>query len=451
MTTRKAPAKEQGRMAIPGVKILDLKPRSPAALAGLRRGDRLLEIDGHPIEDQLDPVFYLDEGVRLEVARGDEIFAVDLRLDAGEPPGWVLEPFELRRCYCRCIFCFIDQLPAGLRKTLYIKDEDYRFSFSYGNYLTLVGLSGKDYRRIFDLRLSPLYVSIHAVDPEVRGRLLGIGKAPVLPALQRLISGGIRVHGQIVLVPGINDGKILQDSLERLAPLYPGLASLSVVPVGLTKHRRGLTSLRLLTRDEARAALGSVRFWQEKMLGERGSRWVFPADELILRAGEEIPPDEEYEDYPQIENGVGMLRDLLDGAESFLEQSVSSFREERELVWVTGVSACETLKRVAGEFTRRFPGLTIEVLEVRNHLLGESVTVAGLLGGEDIYRSLREWMARRTPGRGLDAVFLPPNCVNRDGLLLDDWTPEAIARRMGFPVRPFSGDWNDVLSGEALR
>jgi NifB/MoaA-like Fe-S oxidoreductase len=254
-----------------------------------------------------------------------------------------------------------------------------------------------------------------------------------------------------VLVPGINDGEVLEDSLARLAPFFPHLASLSVVPVGLTEHRRDLPQLRLMTSQEARETMSIIRLRQEEMMRKHGSRWVFPADELILRAGEEIPEDEDYEDYPQIENGVGMLRTLINSAQVFLEQSPLSLEEERKIVWTTGVSAYPTLERLANEFVRRFSGLDIEVLAVKNRLLGESVTVAGLLGGKDIHRTLQEWFDRRPEKRRVDAVFLPPDCVNNDGLMLDDWTPQEISRRIQRPVRLFSGDWKVMLSRGTMR
>ena len=431
-----------------GVKILNIIPASPADRAGLQPGDRLMKVGEHPLEDILDLQFYLEDGgVELEVERDGYVQKMRLDLPLGEEPGWEVEPLKPRSCKCRCIFCFIDQLPAGLRPALYLKDEDYRFSFLFGNYLTLVGLTGRDFERIVRLRLSPLYVSIHATDPAVRGRLLGLKSAPVLPHLKKLIQAGIRIHGQIVVVPGENDGRILEKTLEELTPLYPGLASLSVVPVGLTAHRISLPTLRLLNAEEAGGTLEIVLRYQRRMLDKNGSRWVYPADELLLLTGTVFPSEEAYEDYPQIENGVGIVRWTLRRVEKALEDLPEKLNSPRKIIWVTAKSAYPILKSLTETLQRRVAGLQVEVVVAENRLLGSSVTVAGLLGGEDITKALEKHL-KALPSEGISEIFLPPDCINLDGLLLDDWPVQDISQRLGMPVRVFDGDWRYMVLGE---
>ncbi len=428
---------------------MSVVPGSPAGRAGVQPGDLLLQVDEHSVEDALDLPFYLrPETSRLNLRRNGALLS--LRYDAaeGEDPGWQIEELKVRSCHCNCMFCFVQQLPAGLRSSLYVKDEDYRFSFLFGNYLTLLGMSSRDLERILHFKLSPLYVSIHATDPELRARLLGVKKAPILPVLGKLLAGGIEVHGQIVLVPGGNDGAVLEKTLKDLAPLFPGLASLSVVPVGLTQHRQDLESIRPLTLAEARQALSLVQSYQLQMLASCGSRWVFPADELLLLAGEPFPPANEYEDYPQLENGVGLVRWTMTQAKAALKHLPKSLPTPRRILWVTGISARETMCSIAASFNKRVQGLRIEVLPVANKLLGSSVTVAGLLGGKDICSALRKYF-QHSPREKCEEIFLPPDCLNSAGLLLDDWTPADISREIALPVRAFSGDWAGMIRGIA--
>ncbi len=434
-----------------GVKIEAILPGSPAEEAGFKSGDLLVKIDGHEVEDLLDVLFHLQpEGAEMEVLRDGEQFDIGLVTSPGEGSGWKLEPLEACTCHCNCTFCFIDQLPEGLRSPLYLKDEDYRFSFLFGNYLTLVGLNSHDYGRIFKLRLSPLYVSIHATDPEIRGGLLGIGKAPIIPHLKRLIEGGIEVHGQIVIVPGVNDGQVLKGTLEELMALYPGLASLSVVPAGLTRHRQKLPRVRLLTSQEVEEILHMVDSFQQRMMDKSGRRWVYAADELVLKSRRPIPEEEAYEDYPQIENGVGMVRWTWEGAREAVLKLPKGEVKSRNLIWVTGRSASPVLETIATEFSNKLEGLEIDVVSVENSLLGEMVTVAGLLGGREIYDAIVDHL-EKIPKKQYRAIYLPPDCLNSEGIFLDGWDTEKIAGKIGIPVYCFSNDWNAMLSGEMER
>jgi NifB/MoaA-like Fe-S oxidoreductase len=264
--------------------------------------------------------------------------------------------------------------------------------------------------------------------------------------LEKLIAGGIQIHGQIVLVPGYNDGDILTRSLEDLYRLSPGLASLSVVPVGLTGHRLNLEQVRLMDRRDCLAALTQIWEVQDTMLTSTGCRWVYPADELLLTAGRPIPPEAEYEDYPQLDNGVGLVRWTITQAEEALAEAPKRVTPSRQLLWVTGQSAYPILVELASKITSVVAGLSIEVLAVPNLLLGESVTVAGLLGGEDITNKIQDYIhAQRKVN--LTSIYLPPSCLNPDGLLLDDWTTERISSEIGLPVTAFDGNWMAMLTG----
>lgn len=430
--------------------VMRVDSGSPAEQAGVRVGDLLLKLAGQPLEDELDLRFCLrGPAARLELQRDGELLVRPLRITDGIDPGWELEPLEMRTCHCDCVFCFVQQLPEGLRPSLYVKDEDYRFSFLFGNYLTLVGFTARDLERVLRLRLSPLYVSIHATDPVLRGRLLGLKRAAILPMLKKLIDGGIEIHGQIVLAPGWNDGDILAQTLEDLLPLCPGLASLSVVPVGLTQHRQNLESLRLMNCQDAANALRTVRVYQRRLRDLQGSRWVYPADELLLLTGEPIPAAEEYEDYPQLENGVGLCRWTLDQAAEALVRMPATLPAPRRLLWVTGRSAQPILRTIAASFYERIKGLSIAVLGAENTLLGSTVTVAGLLAGRDMLTVIGRYLNERS-GIALDGIYLPPDCLNSDGLLLDDWTVADIEKELGLSVEAFDGNWERMIFGDRL-
>lgn len=435
-------------MPAAGIKILSIQSDSPAHRAGFAPGDLLLRVDGFPLEDALDLLFYLDEGeFQLDVMRNGSLIRLPLMKNPSENPGWDLEPMQTRTCRCNCVFCFVQQLPDGLRPSLYVKDEDYRFSFLFGNYLTLFGLKPRDLNRILRLRLSPLYVSIHATDPVVRGNLLGVKYAPILPVLQNLLRGGIKIHGQIVLVPGINDGVVMKNTLRDLFPLRKGLKSLSVVPVGLTMHRGKLTAVRPLNKTDALAALETIESFQNVSLRDGGGRWVYPADELLILADEEIPSDEYYADYPQIENGVGLVRWTIREAEKWLQNAPASLAEPRRILWVTGCSAFPILESLTDRIRHRIRNLEISVIAARNRLLGESVSVAGLLSGGDILAAVQERLSPRELA-GLDHIFLPPDCLNSDGLFLDDLTEEHLSRCLGVPVSAFDHQWRRMMEAD---
>jgi putative radical SAM enzyme (TIGR03279 family) len=405
-----------------------VSPGSPAERAGIVPGDRILSVSGRPVEDLLD-LHFLTSRSRFTLAWRDASGAErkkGIRLK-GEAPGIFPEPIRVRRCRNRCIFCFVHQLPKGLRRTLYLKDEDVRLSFLHGQYVTFSDLSGEEEAKIVRYRLSPLYVSIHTTDLDLRRRMLGNPRAAdVMRVMRRLIRAGIALHGQIVVCPGVNDGAELARSLRELSGLRPGLRTVAVVPVGLTSHRAGLPPLRPVSRDEAREALDLLRALG-KELGKSadGEPFAVAADEYYLMAGRDVPGRRSYGAFAQIENGVGLVR-------RFLDEATALFRRKR---WpggaaggtvVTGRSASGIVAGFLKEFSSRAGARFISV-PVVNHLMGESVTVTGLLGGSDIASALR--------GKVCGTLYIPSVTLRDAGdLFLDGLSPEEVSRRTGAPV-----------------
>ncbi len=411
------------------MKVLRIDSDSEAARAGLKPGDDLVEIDGQPIGDGIDVAHAIgwtdDEKVSTVYMREGDRLDITLPSVHPEELGITLEPDALRTCGNRCVFCFIDQLPRGLRSSLYVKDEDYRLSFTCGNYVTLTNMSDGDYDRVLAQRLSPLYVSVHVTDDDVRRRMLGNADAPsILPALRRLTDGGVRVHTQIVVCPGINDGDVLDATLRDLTSLGDGLASVAVVPVGLTAHRDGLTDLKLVTGEVARETVTIVERWQEQMLDERHEAVVYAADEFYLLAGLDPPALEDYGDFPQLENGVGLLRwferDVADGAARLGSADAGG----RVVTILTGTLAAPFIETTVRSAFNNITGLDLRVVPVVNRLLGESVTVAGLLAGHDIVDAIR--------GSAASGLFLlPGEAFNAEGLTLDGLTLAEIRNLAG--------------------
>jgi len=416
------------------MQITRIHPGSPAARAGLRAGDELLAVNGRALRDALDYLYATaDETLRLRVRRAAGVVEeVRLRRAAGEAPGIEIAPDPVRRCGNRCVFCFIDQNPPGLRGNLYVKDEDYRLSLLYGNYVTLTNLRAWEITRILEQRLSPLYVSVHAVDPAVRRRLLGCrGDGAILPILSRLAAGGIRLHAQIVLVPAYNDGPVLEATLDALEALHPALQSVAVVPVGLTRHRRGLTPLRPVTSALARRVIAGVERRQRRNLAIRRTRLHFAADEFYLLAGSELPPLSAYEDLPQLENGVGMVRRFEHELRGVRRLLPPAERRRARAVVATGTRFAPLLEARLGRRLRdtgEAAAWRVEVVPVRNRLFGASVNVAGLLGGAEVITALRCALP-------FDCALLPPEMLNADRLTLDGLHLNEIARRLGQPVQ----------------
>ena len=406
--------------------IAEVYPDSVAADLGLQPGDVLASINGHILRDVIDYRFYgAEEELELVAERGGEpiVYQVERGYDQALGIEFTETTFDgLRRCNNRCEFCFLKGMPQGMRKPLYIRDDDYRYSFLFGNFVTLTNLTEHDWDRLAEQRLSPLYVSVHATDPALRRRILGTLAAPdVMEQLERLGGLGIQVHAQIVLIPGLNDGQHLAHTVANLAAAYPTVQSIGVVPLGLTKYHR--CPFRTYRPDEAGPIVAQIAAWQQEYRQQHGLSLVYGSDEWYLLAGLAVPPAEEYDGFPQLENGVGITRLLLDE-----EFQVSGFRfGVTKATLVCGTLIAPLLGDAAARLARR-TGLEIEVVPVINDFFGPTVTVSGLLTGRDVVAALR--------GRDLDeAVLLPRAMLDASGTLtLDDMSLALIGERLGVRV-----------------
>ncbi len=454
------------------MRIARVAKPSPAWDAGLRAGDEILSIDGMPVRDALEFTYLsADDAIVVELRRDEEVFDCELEREPDEQWGLELPEDSVRCCGNQCVFCFIDQNPRDLRPTLYVKDEDYRLSVIYGNYVTLTNLKDWEIERILLQHLSPLYVSVHATDPVVRRRLLrSRARHDIMALMRRLGEGGITLHTQIVLVPGYNDGAVLEDTLNDLEALHPAVATVAIVPVGLTKHRANLPPLREVTSEEAAQLVEQIGGRQRRCLRSTGSRIHFLADEIYLLAGAPLPEADAYEGFPQVENGVGLVRAFdLDLDERDRLFSVSGKRDQDDLpagehdhrpqagkdqqtahgpdtgahlraAVVTGQLFAPLLRQRlprALARTGEAPVWVPEVVAVDNALFGRSVTVAGLLGGADV---VAELAARRR----YDRVVLPLEMFNTDGFTLDHRRPQDLAEELGAELQL---GWN----GEVVR
>jgi putative radical SAM enzyme (TIGR03279 family) len=407
---------------------------SGAEASGLGPGHRLVSINRHPIRDLIDFHFHAAERSDL-----DCVFQADAKTIRVRIPRDGLEEFGLRfaamrfsGCGNACEFCFVDQNPEGLRETLYFKDEDYRLSFLYGNYVTLTRVDSGDMHRIADQRLSPLYISVHAADAAVRARLLGIRRDDRLFEKIRFLSGrGIQMHAQIVVCPGVNDSSVLTDTIRELSRFRPQMRSVAVVPVGLTRHRRGLPRISPVDGPAASRILGDVRPMQARFLRETGEPFAYCADELYLLSGAALPKAGHYGDYWQMDNGVGMLRSFLTAFGRSRRSFPRSFSRRSGFAVVTGTLAGPVLKREVMPVLMRIGNAAFKLVEVPNRFFGKSVTVSGLLTGRDIAAALKR-IPRRYTG------LVPENCLNSDGLFLDGWTLEHLSRRAEREIRAVS-------------
>lgn len=416
-------------MAARGVRILRVEPAGPGARAGLRPGDTILAVNGAPVEDELALRFYLaDEQVALSVRSATgEARRVELDL-AGGGLGIEVEEFRTRTCNNSCIFCFVDQLPPGVRPGLRVRDDDYRLSFLHGNYITLTNLAEADLERIVEHALSPLYVSVHATDPALRTRILGRKKPDDLAGkLRRLIAGGITVHAQIVLMPQINDGAHLRRTVLDLYDLYPGVRSVAIVPLGLSAHGKPRERLRPVTATFSAELIRTVTTWQDAFRRETGRTFAYLADEFYLLAGAPVPEARHYDDFAQIEDGVGMVRRFLDDFDEALGREYP-VRPGLRGTLVTGRLFEPFLAAAAARCNRRY-GLRLEVAAAENRFLGGGITVAGLLSAGDIVAALQD----SDPG---DFVVVPDDALSRAGaIFLDDRTLPWVAQALERPVR----------------
>jgi len=409
------------------------------ATLGIVRGTELRAVNGRAIEDFLD----------WEFLTADEEFTVEVRQPNGSEHAWHVvrhegaslgtepEPPTIRRCANRCEFCFIEGLPKGLRKNLYIRDDDYRLSFAYGNFATLSNVKERDIARIIEYRLSPLYVSVHATPWDARKVLLNNPRVPnIIEQLTRLAEGGIQFHGQMVIVPGLNDGAVLEQSLTDLWNLGNAVISVALVPVGLTQFSHLYTG-KGMDRDAARELLRIVERWERRALAERADRWVYGSDELYLLSDEPLPNAEHYGDFPQIENGVGAVTSLRSRIADGLTRLPRL--DGKRIAIVTGTSMAPLMPPLLDSLTAA-TGAHFELLVTENSLFGPTTTTAGLLVSDDFRRAL----AGRTD---FDLALIPAESINENGVFLDDTSFVALREEFPFPVYP-SYDFIDVLEAE---
>ncbi len=416
------------------IKVKAVHPETVGSDLGLEPGTALLRVNGRELGDFLDWEFLTADEEFLLLVRtpsGEEI-EFDIERPEGVPMGVELEPARIRRCGNRCDFCFVDGNPSGMREALYIRDDDYRLSFRHGNFATLTNLKQRDIDRILEYKLSPLYVSVHASDPVVRRRLLRNPTAPaIIPQLTALAKGGIQVHTQIVLQPGVNDGPVLRQSLEDLYRMGTPVLSVSVVPVGLTEFsKRHLVEAP--TRDECRESVTIIDAFAARALAEREYHWAYGSDELYLVAELPLPPAMRYDDFEQVENGVGSVR--------YLQQRIAGFRRDLTGHRI-GVLTGSAMGRLMPEIVRDLEAAThgiFEVVTLENSLFGPGVTTAGLLPGESFLQALQR-------GGNFDVALIPAEALNDAGRFVDDMSFSELSSQVGIPVHA-SHHFTDALA-----
>ena len=425
-------------------KIISVDPDSPADRAGIVSGETLLTIDGTAVRDVLDYKFYgYDAQLSLALlSQTGEQRTVEIRKREGEPLGLNFEHYlmdKMKRCSNKCVFCFIDQMPKGMRETLYVKDDDARMSFLLGNYITMTNLSEEDVQRILRMHISPINISVQTTNPELRVKMLQNPKAgKALALLPRFAEGGIRMNCQLVICEGMNDGDELRRSLSDLEALYPAVSSISVVPFGMTIHREGLYPLQPTTKEGAAEMLDIVEAFAEKCLEKHGTRLAWCGDEVYLKAGRPLPDASYYEDFTQFENGIGMLP--LFSEEFRLALPDYKGQTPRPFCIATGKAASGMMDMLIDEARKVCNNLNGNIYAIENVFFGSGVTVAGLITGQDLLRQLQ--------GKALgERVLISANML-RDGgdVFLDDLTLSEVAEKLGVPVVPVEIDGADLLS-----
>ena len=419
-------------------KIASVDPHSPARKAGVRPGETLTHINGHPIVDVLDYKFYAYDP-RLELTLTEEnggSRTLRIKKEEGEDLGLNFETYLMdraRSCANKCIFCFVDQMPPGMRDTLYFKDDDARLSFLMGNYMTLTNLSQREIQRIIDLRISPINISVHATDPELRTAMLKNPRAgECLSIMERFAKAGIEMNCQVVACPGVNDGPALTRTMEDLGRLHPAVISVAVVPVGVTKFREGLCRIEPYTKEQAAALIDQVETFARAFLQEHGTSLVWCSDEFYLMAGRKLPEKAYYEDLDQLENGVGMLRLLLHQAAMGLEEEEPEQIEPFSIA--TGLSAAPFVQEIVDNARKQCGNIKGTVYPIVNRFFGETITVSGLITGTDLIEQLR--------GKDLGGRLLIPDNMLRAGeqVFLDDVTVEQVEQALDVTVVPVPAD-----------
>ena len=425
------------------IRIANIATGSIAEELGIEPGNELLKMNGELIHDELDVKFHMPaEHVELELMMQGEYAIIEIEKEYDEEIGFAVEPMKMTACGNDCVFCFVDQNPEGLRKALYFRDGDYRFSHLYGNYNTMTNVGPLALERIVRQRLIPQYVSVHSTDLEVRKKLMRLRKDDhIMDKLRYLAENDIWMHAQVVLCPGINDGASLVKTIEDIYGLGPAVQTMAIVPVGLTSHREGLTELRQVDKSYAREMIEQVFTLQKKFRNERDINWLYLSDEFFLVAEMEPPNEEWYDEYPQLENGVGMVRDFIEETKREVQALKASrpLAGPRTLTLATATLASGFMREYIVPLLREIPDLEVDLEVVTNTLYGPDVTVTGLLSGRCFYNHF----CGHPP---TDLLLLPPNVLNEDDIFLDDETPLGLKSRLGDrPMAMFHGSWEEVL------
>lgn len=425
--------------------ITAVEPGSIAEECGLEPGDRIARINGNEIEDIFDYQYYIQEDF-LEVqvlTKDDEECTLEIEKEEDEDLGIEFESSlmdEYHSCCNKCVFCFIDQMPPGMRETLYFKDDDSRLSFLQGNYITLTNMKDKDIDRIIRYHLAPINISVHTTNPELRCQMLHNRFAgDVLQKIKRLSDAGIPMNSQIVLCKGINDGEELDRTIRELGEFLPYMESLSVVPVGLTKFRDNLPKLDPFTKEDAFKVLEQIQGWQKHFKEKHNTSFVHASDEWFILAEKDFPPEEYYEGYGQLENGVGMMRLLITEVENRLAELEGDSRE-RKVSIATAKLAYPTIVKLAQEVQDKYPNIQIQVYCITNHFFGEKITVTGLLTGQDIIAQLKN----KDLG---EELFLPSNVLKADeDIFLDDISLKELSDSLQVPVNIIQSEGEDFVN-----
>jgi putative radical SAM enzyme (TIGR03279 family) len=436
---------EESDLKVKPILIRDVQPDSVASDAGIEPEDLLLSINDHSIKDMFDYRYHMvNEQLDVVIKKKDgELWEIDIEKEEYEDLGLEFEDSlmdEAKSCTNNCIFCFIDQLPKGMRNTVYFKDDDSRLSFLSGNYVTLTNMKNDEIDRIIQYRMSPLNVSVHTTNPELRKTMLRNRFAGgVLERIKRLTDGGITVNAQIVLCPGINDGEQLDRTISDLSGLYPGIGSISVVPVGITKCREGLYRLKPYDKDLSLEAIRRISGWQDKLLAEKGSRVVYAADEFYIMSESKLPEYDEYEDFPQIENGVGLVSLFRHEFDEYINE-IGDISESRHISIATGILVYNYIKQMAYELEKRYNNLRVEVFPIKNVFFGENVTVTGLLTGGDIVSQLKNKEI------GTELLISRSMLKSGEDVLLDDYTTSDLEENLRVKITVVENNGKDFIN-----
>ena len=428
------------------VTIESVSPGSPAAKNKIQSGDKLLSINGHAISDVLDYRFYInEEKLVLEVEKNGKTKKIKIKKDETEDIGLEFRTYLMDRkhaCKNKCVFCFVDQLPEGLRDSLYFKDDDSRLSFLFGNYITLTNMSEDEIDRIINMHISPVNISVHTMNPELRVEMMKNPNAGTsLRFIKKLADAGIVLNTQLVLCPGINDGAELEYSLTELEKLTPSVQSIAAVPVGITCHREGLTNLRLFTPEEAGRVIDTIDDFNRRHIEKGGYTLAYAADEFFIQAERPIPGENYYGDYPQLENGVGLWSLFKSEFTQALEnEPADAVKQPRRITWATGVAAYPLVCELAQMAQNKCENLQIDIYKVTNKLFGSTVTVAGLLSGKDYFDTLKDAPLGQK-------IIIPEVSLRKDdSKFLDDMTLAQLQQALGVRVCPVPNDGAVLLS-----